>query len=268
MSTILSELESAGFSMETFLKSAGILIAASLLLGLISRYAFGKRSSVNHAVSSAIGILFLYALTVVLYSAGAKYQDFVAPLPFVRLVGDQLTVFSFSGAHYAAICSEILSLIILAFLVNLLDTWLPKGKSILGWLFYRCLTVILALAMHLIVTFLFTTYLPEGIVTYAPTVLLWLLLIMLAVGALKLVVGALLATVNPIIGGLYTFFFATLVGKQLSKAVLTTALLSGIVYALNYFGLTVISIASAALIAYIPLIIVLLLIWYLVNRVL
>ena len=143
-----------------------------------------------------------------------------------------------------------------------------RGKKLLGWLLYRCLTVVLALVLHLIVTYLFTTYLPEGIVTYAPTVLLWLLIIMLAVGALKIVVGALLSTVNPIIGGLYTFFFATLIGKQLSKAVLTTALLSGIVYALNYFGLTVISIASAALVAYVPLLVVLVLVWYLVNRVL
>lgn len=269
MNNIISALESTGFSTETFLKSAAILVIGTLLLGFIGRFVFGKRSSVNHAVSSAIGILFLYALTIVLYSAGAQYHALIAPLPFVGFLGDQLTIFTFAGAHYATVCSEVLSMIILAFLVNLLDVWLPRGKKLLGWLFYRILTVVLALVLHLIVTYLFTTYLPpEGIVTYAPTVLLWLLLIMLAVGALKIVVGALLSTVNPIIGGLYTFFFATLIGKQLSKAVLTTVLLTAIVYALNYFGLTVISIATAALIAYIPLLIILVLIWYLVNRVL
>lgn len=268
MDSIISALESADFCLEAFLKAALVLVIGTLVIGLIARFVFGKRSAVNHAVSSAIGILFLYAATIVLYSAGARFEAFVAPLPFVTFSGDQLTIFSFSGAFYADICSQILSMIILAFLANLLDAWLPKGKGILGWLFWRCVTVVLALALHLLVTYLFTTFLPEGIVVYAPTVLLCLLVIMLAVGALKLLVGLLLSTVNPIIGALYTFFFASMVGKQLSKAMLTTALLAGIVYALNYVGLTAISIASAALVAYIPFLVILVLMWYLVNRVL
>ena len=53
--------------------------------------------------------------------------------------------------------------------------------------------------------------------------LLALLVLLLLVGALKLIVGAVLATVNPLIGAFYTFFFATLAGKALSKAILTTA---------------------------------------------
>ena len=191
-----------------------------------------------------------------------------AGIPFVELSGDHLSIFQFSGAHYAEVCSQLLSMIILAFLVNLLDMLFSKEKKFFGWLIFRCLSVALSLLLHLVVTYLFRTYLPEGIVTYAPTVLLWLLLIMLAVGALKVVVGLVLATVNPIIGALYTFFFATLVGKQLSKAVLTTALLTGLIYALHYIGVTSISIVSAALIAYIPFAIVLILVWYLLNKLL
>ena len=95
-----------------------------------------------------------------------------------------------------------------------------------------------------------------------------LLVVLLLVGALKIVVGAILATVNPLIAAFYTFFFATVVGKALSKAMLTTLLLSLLVYGLNYIGCTVISIASAALIAYIPFLIVLLIIWYVVSKVL
>lgn len=268
MEAILSSLEAVDFSLEAFLKTVLILAIGSLLLGVIARFAFGKRSAVNHAVSSAIGILFLYAVTVVLHSAGAQFQTFIAPLPFVNFTGDRMTIFSFQNADYTMICSQILSMIIMAFLVNLLDSLLPRGKHILSWLFFRCLTVLLAMALHLLVTWLFTTYLPQGIVTYAPAVLLVLLVVMLAVGALKLLVGLVLASVNPLIGILYTFFFATLVGKQLSKAVLTTLLLSALVYALNRLGLIVISIASAALIAYIPLLVLLVVIWYLVHQVL
>ena len=268
MDQILSVLESTGFNFDTFIKAAFLLAVGSILLGAVGRFAFGKRSILNHSVSSAIGILFIYAATVVIHSFGVSFRQLLAPLPFVTFTADMMKIFSFVGADYTVICYELLSMVILAFLANLMDAWLPKGKKLLSWLFFRCLTVILAMVLHILVTWLFTTYLPEGLVTYAPVILLALLVLLLLVGALKLIVGAVLATVNPLIGAFYTFFFATIVGKSLTKAVLTTAILTAMVFGLQYIGCTAISIASAALIAYIPLLIVLLIIWYVVGKIL
>lgn len=267
MEQIKSLLNSIDFDSAIFLKAILILAAGTILLGAIGRFAFGKRSVLNHSVSSAIAILFVYAATVVLYSLGARYQAFIAPMPFVTFSGTEMTLFSFAGSDYTVICTQLLSMIILSFLINLFDVILPNGKRVLGWFIYRCLTVALGMAAHLLVTWLFTTYLPEGLVTYAPTIILALLILLLLVGALKLVVGAVLATVNPLIGAFYTFFFATIVGKALSKAVLTTAILTAIVLALQYIGCTVISIASAALIAYIPILLLLIVVWYVVSRI-
>lgn len=266
MENITSFFSTMEIDFDSFWKAALILLLGTFLLSIFGRFIFGKRSALNNAVSSAIGILFIYAVTVVLRSAGAQFSSLIAPLPFVSISGEQLTLFSFAGAHYTTICSEILSMIILAFLVNLADGWLPRGKNLFSWVFFRCLTVVIAYLLHLIVVGLFAAYLPEGIVTYAPVILLGLLVILLLTGALKILVGALLTTVNPVIGGLYTFFFATIVGKQITKAVLTTAILSAIVIALQYAGIAVISIASAALVAYIPLMIVLIVLWYIVCR--
>jgi hypothetical protein len=268
MQELKDMLAAVDFNSEIFLKAALILAVSCILLGSIGRFVFGKRSALNHAVSSAIGILFIYAATIVLYSMGARYQAFIAPLPFVTISGSQMQLFSFFGSDYTVICTQLLSMIILAFLANLFDGILPKGKKLIGWLFYRCLTVVLAMAAHLVVDWLFTTYLPQGLQIYAPTIVLALLILLLLVGALKIVVGAVLATVNPLIGAFYTFFFATIVGKALSKAVLTTAILSGIVLALNYIGLFTVSIASAALVAYVPLLVLLIALWYIISRVL
>lgn len=267
MEAIVNFFGNMGIEFDTFWKAALILLLGTLVLSLFGRFVFGKRSALNNAVSSAFGILFIYAVTVVLRSAGASFNAFIAPLPFVSISGDQMTLFSFAGAHYTAICSEVLSMIILSFLVNLADGWLPRGKNIFSWVFFRCLTVIIAYLLHLVVVGLFATYLPDGIVTYAPAILLGLLVILLLTGALKILVGALLSTVNPIIGGLYTFFFATVIGKQITKAILTTAILSALVMALQYVGVGVISIASAALAAYIPIMIVLIVLWYIVCRI-
>ncbi len=266
MEKIVSLFHSIGIDFHTFWKAALILLIGTFLMSIFGRFVFGKRSALNNAVSSAIGILFIYAVSVVLRGAGAQFSSLIAPLPFVSISGDQLTLFQFAGAHYTTICTEVLSMIILSFLVNLADGWLPRGKNIFSWVFFRCLTVVIAYLLHLIVVGLFATYLPEGIVTYAPVILLALLALLLLTGALKILVGALLTTVNPIIGGLYTFFFANVVGKQITKAVLTTAILSAIVIALRYAGVTVISIASAALVAYIPIAIILVVLWYIVCK--
>lgn len=268
MNTIVDYFASIGIDFYAFAKTALILLLGTFVISLLGRFIFGKRSVLSAAVSSAIGILFIYVLSVILRSSGARFDQLIAPLPFVSIHGENLALFSFKGAHYTVLCSEILSMIILSFLVNLADGWLPKGKNLLAWVFFRCLTVAIAYLLHLIVVGLFAAFLPQGLVTYAPTVLLWLLVILILTGALKILVGALLSTVHPVIGGLYTFFFATAIGKQITKAVLTSAILAGIVILLRYVGVTVVSIAASALIAYVPFIVLLVALWYLVNHIL
>lgn len=264
MDTIIELFNSVGIDFDTFWKAALIFLIGTILLSVFGRFVFGKRSTLNHAVSSAIGILFIYALTVVLGSTDLAMRQLITPLPFVSIGDGQMVLFTFQNAHYTTICSELLSMVILAFLVNLADSWFPRGKNIFTWILFRCLTVIIGYILHLLVLYLFATYLPEVIVMYAPMILLVLLVLLLLTGTLKIIVGALMATVNPIIGALYTFFFANIIGKQLTKAVLTTAILVGLVFGLQYIGLGVISVASAALAAYIPVLLLLLVVWYLV----
>ena len=267
MNFILNQLEVLGFDTPMFLRAAVLLTIGSILLGTVGRFVFGKRSVLHCSISSAIGIIFIYVATVALQCYGTDLQGMLAPLPFMELKDQAIHFFSFQNAEITVICTQVLSIVILAFLVNLADGWLPKGKNLFTWLFFRVVTVAIGFILHLVVVGLFATYLPEGLVIYAPTVLLALLILMLLTGALKILVGAVLTTVNPIIGGLYTFFFATIIGKQVTKAVLTTAILCGLVFGLQYIGLSSISIALAALTAYIPFLLILVVLWYIVYRV-
>ena len=267
MEAVLNYLKALELDWPYLLKTGGILLLGCLLISLIGRFIFGKKSALSNAVSSAIGIIFICAVTVVLHSFEFDLR-WTPPLPFVSIGADSMVLFDFLTADYKVICSQVLSMIILAFLINLIDGWLPKKENIFAWLFFRCLTVAIAYGLHVLVTWLFNTYLPGVVVTYAPVILLALLVLMLLTGALKIVVGVLVGTVNPVIGALYTFFFANIIGKQISKAVFTTALLAGLVILLRYVGITAVCIASSVLIAYIPFLIVLIALWYLVNRVL
>lgn len=270
MDKIVNLLESIvpeGFQIEAFLKMALFLVLGIIVIGVIGRLAFGKGSVLNRSVSSAISILFIYVITIVIYSFGVNLQFLLAPLPFVSIEGEYLKLLIFNKIQYPQICNQLLSMIILAFLANLADGWLPKGKNLFGWFFFRCLSVVIAMLLHLIASAIINVLLPDGLLTWAPVVLLGLLVLMMLVGALKLLVGLLLSTVSPLIGALYTFFFANVIGKQISKAVLTTGILAGIVWLLHYLGISAVYIASAALAAYIPLLIILLVLWYLVGHI-
>ena len=255
-----------GISFDTFWKAGLVLLIGTFLISIFGRFIFGKRSTLNNAVSSTFAILFIYAGVVVLKGLGSELSAFVTPLPFVTLSADTMHFFSFRSADFLEICSQVLNMIILAFLVNLADSWLPKGKNIFVWLFFRIITVLVAYILHFVVVGLLAKFVPEGIATYAPVILVAVVVLLLLTGALKILVGALLTTVNPIIGGLYTFFFANIIGKQITKAVLTTAILSGLIYALETLGVTAISIAAVVLTAYIPVLIVLIVLWYIVGR--
>ena len=266
MENITEYFHSIGLQFNDFWIAAGILLIGTFLLSIFGRFIFGKRSALNNAVSSAIGILFIYGITVILQTVDTQFSSFIAPLPFVNISEGEMTLFSFENSHYTIICLELLNMIILSFLVNIADGWLPTGKSIFSWVFFRCLTVVIAYMMHFVAVSLIARLLPEGLLLYAPTVLLCILITLLLTGALKIIVGALISTVNPIIGGLYTFFFATIIGKQITKAVLTTAILSALVIGLEYVGITSISIVSAALLGYIPFVVIVVVLWYVVRR--
>lgn len=243
-------------------------IGAFLVLGFLFRIIFGKASSLNHSVSSAAALLCVYAVTVVIYSMGSSLSFILTPLPFVELKGDYLEIFPIMDADRTIISAQILEMIMLGFLMNLLTTWLPQGKNVISWIFFRFLAVVLAVCLNYVIHLLFVNILPESLTEMAPAILLAVLAAALLLGCLKLLVGGALAILNPILGFFYTFFFANIVGKQLTRAIVTAALLTALAYLLNYLEISVIYIASVALLTYLPVIIIALILWYVIGKLL
>ena len=99
-------------------------------------------------------------------------------------------------------------------------------------------------------------------------VLLGVLLVMLLSGVFSLIFGLVIAITNPFLGAMYTFFFSTILGKQISKAVFTGGIVCAILYLLDHFGLVVILISPAALLTYLPLALALLVLWFLIGHLL
>ena len=262
----LAPLIPMDISFVSMVKFIGILILSAGIVCLIFRMLFGKGSSINRAISTGMGILCVYIATIVIYTFDpAGLDQYLVPLPFVKFSGENLYIIPISAADFPTVCAELLSMVILALLYNFADAMLPDGKTSFRWFIFRFFTVSLAIAIHYILHVVTKSYLPDLIVTYAPTILLICLVISLLTGVIGVILGLIITVVNPIFGILYGFFFSSKLGKQISKAMLTTALLTALVALLGYIEYNVISISAEALLSYAPLLAVLMGLWYLIG---
>lgn len=244
-------------------------IAGALIMGCLGRIVLGRHSSLNHSLSSAMAILFIYVTTIVVYTFKPwNLESFLSPLPFVTFFNDYMVVMPVIGIRPTVLSRELLSLIMLAFLVNLTDISLPKGKSILGWCFWRFLSILLSMSLHLIMHWAFDTFLPNVLVTYAPIILLLLLVFMMLLGFLNAILGLVLTITNPLIGAAYTFFFSNIIGKQFTKAFFTAGILSVIIYLMGAFDYNFVNISMMSLTSYVPVAIISLILWYLIGHLL
>lgn len=242
------------------------LVVFALGLGFVFRIFFGPRCTINRSISGFLGGLFVYAVTVVIYTLKPwNLTQYLSPLPFAIFRSDILIVTSAAGCELSILSSQLLCLIILCFIIHLLNFLLPKGRSFLGWLFFRLLAVGLALFLNLAANWALNTFLPDVIANSAPTVLLGVLIVALLVSLFNPLLCILFTVANPVIGLLYTFFFSNTIGKNLTRAVLSAALICGLFYLMEYTGVSVINITRSALLTYLPFGAVLLGVWFLFD---
>ena len=264
----ITMLETHKETVISYAKFLGIVIFGFLLISSLFRLLFGKKAQLNHAVSSAVEILGLYIINIVVYSLGLHWELFLSPLPFISIEGDYLHVMPLLSTDFHLVCEQILKVVAIAFLVNILEDIMPKGKKLLSWYFFRLLTVVLAVGANYLADMLISAFVPETVFAMAETVLLWMLVALILLGSLKFITGIALSFLDPIIGVLYTFFFSNFIGRQLAKALVSTALLPSLVALLDSLSLTTVFIAASALTAYIPLLVIVLVLWYVIGHIL
>ncbi len=245
----------------------GILVVGFLFLSSMLRLLFGKKAQIGKAITSAMEILCLYIICIVIFTFELDVNLFKNPLPFISMEGTTLHIFPIFSADHLRICTQVLKLLMIAFLVNLMNSVIPEGKKLWFWLLMRVITVILALGANELLEMILAIWLPQGIAQYAPLALLAVLAVLILTGSLKLIAGVALGISNPIIGALYTFFFSNFIGRALARSILTTVLITALVVLMNDMELVSISIAVSSLIGLIPFLLVAILLWYIVDRI-
>lgn len=245
---------------------SGLTALAFLAIGILFRICFGKKSSFNQAISTSAGILFVYACTIIVYTFNpGDLSQYLSPLPFAFFREDILIILPFWDTDYMLICGQILSLLILCFIVHIMNHILPTGKHLLTWALFRCIAVVLAIFVNLSATWAINTFFPEEFALYAPSILLTVLGAAILIGLFNPLLCIVFSFVNPIFGLLYTFFFSNFIGKQITKAVLSTALICALFLTMEYWGYSVINITDSAILSYLPFGAIALLVWYLFD---
>lgn len=238
-----------------------------LCLGVVGRVILGKRSALNHSVSSAMAVFFIYIVSTAIYAFRPfDLQRFIVPLPMVTLAENSMVLFPFQGTSLHLICTQILPLLILCFLVNLLDDIIPQGGKVVSWFLLRFLTIGLAMGLNFIAQWAFNTFLPDVLVLYAPMILLGVLAALLLLGVLNVLLGLVLTVVNPILGAIYAFFFSNMIGKEITKAVFSTVLLCLLFIVLDQLGFYQLDISQSSFITYVPMTSFTMLLWYLLGH--
>ena len=219
------------------LKVAVLMSLAVCLLGTILRLIFGRRSSVTRAVSASISIALVYLLSILIYVLLPELRSILPALPFISVSGEAFYLWDIAELSGSVLYGGLLRLFILAFLVNLLESLLPHGKKLISWYFLRCLTVLAALCAYGAICWLVDAFVPQVFTAWSQAIVIILWAAIALIGLTRLLLTLILTVVNPIIAGLYAFFFSNIIGKQLTKSILTTAVIVLLIAALQQFGL-------------------------------
>lgn len=241
-----------------------IVLSVFLLgMGFVLRLFFGNRCAVNRGISGFMSVFFIYTATTVVYSLRPwNLTDYLAPLPYAIFRTDILIICTTSFSDLPLLCAQLLSLIILCFIVHLSNYLLPNVRSFFLWLLMRILSLALAVALFLGANWGINTFFPSVLAQSAPVVLVAVLGATLLVSLFNPLLCILFTAANPVIGLLYTFFFSNTIGKNLTRAVISAAMVYALFYAVETFGFSVIDITPGALLCFSPFAAVLIGIWY------
>lgn len=263
---ILDRALPASFNPGTYFLGLLISVVSVFLVAGIFRLWLGPGSTVNSSISSAVAIISVYGMALVIFSFGGNLQFLFSPLPFISASIDRVNIFPVFSAAWNEICAEFTGLLILLYLMNLLEVWLPKGRNFWSWYGFRFLAMIFAICLHYCLNLLLTNICSVSTLELLPYIILGIVAVILLLAFLKMILKNSIEFLSGFLGLFHTFLFKKSPGKQLLRALVTTLLITGVVCVLNYLSVTGIAIASIALLTYLPFIIIGLLMWYVIDK--
>lgn len=252
------------------LPTLGIIIAVVFIMAVLIRIIADKASRYNHALASAIALLFAYLFLMLIHDSepAGFVKEALRILPLIDYNNGVVTIFQFSGDNVLLVFEELLYAFILSFILIGLDDMIPDAKNALAWIVLQIIIVAMSVFLYWGVIKAINAMIPGVLDSYAPLILGCILLFMIGLGILKLILGLLVVAVNPLLGAVSAFFGTSRVGKALGKAALCSLFLCAVAFFVGNTGLTSFALVDMTfLVCFLPML-VLLLLWFFVGYIL
>ena len=244
-----SSLFPEGFHIMDLLPTLGFIVVVAAVLGILIHTIADKAARYNHALSSAMALLFMYLAVMMLH--GTSAPDFVKEvlkiLPLVDYNGSQIILFQFASENFMEFFREFLYAFILSFVLIGLDDLIPDAKGRIAWIILQLFIICAAVFLYCGVIKAIDVFAPGILDSYAPLILGCILLFMVLLGILKVILSLLLVTVNPLLGAISLFFSTAPLGRALGKATLCALLLCAVTFFMGSSGFTTIQLAEMSI---------------------
>ena len=263
MKKILDQITASGTEPSLLFIGIGVVLAVFLVVYLFCRLFIGKDSLISGSIYTSIAILFIYAGYVLLYALRIPLPRI--HLPFAEIAGDMLVFFSFESG-VLPVCREVLSMLLLALIASLIEHIIPRGQKLLHWALFRLLMVVTTVAAYTALSALISRFIDTKIQEYSSVAVLSSLALLLSTGSLNFLAGTALSSLSPVIAPLFSFFFLSVMGKKILKALVITALFILLVLLLQNFFISAVPVTLNLLVLYVPFALVAAVVWRLLGK--
>ena len=271
ISTYILSLFPEGFNPMDMLKALVYIIAIVFVITALIRMVHKKASQYNHALSSAMALMFMYLLLVQLRRFMPEVVDpLLDRLPLIDLNQEAGTIqlYHFTMKDFAGSCREFLYLFILSFCLIGLDDIIPDAKNTPSWMILQFIIVCIAMAIYSFILKSISHFAPDILDSFAPMILVCILLFMVFLGLLKVILTLMLVAVNPLLGAISAFFSSNKVGLALGKSVMCSLVLTAVAIFMTHQNFALFNLADLTLLVCILPMAVGLLLWVVIGHIL
>ncbi len=252
---------------ETALKMLLIVALVMIVAGIILRFVCHAIVDMPRAASACLAMIFIYVLAVCTMGYEAQSSLFMNALPFIGDGVDYHSIYATMKTDFDRFFIEVAKLFVMAFFINLAqDLFIRRRKrNFFIWWLLQSVVIVGALLVNYGVDYLLRTYLPDGFADWLPVVIFCVIGLLLLLTLVKLIFNLL----NPLLALVLGFFSGNLVGRTLTKAFLSTALLTAVVVVTDWLGYgQVLYQLTLGIDVVVPVVLLLIFVWYLVWRIL
>lgn len=210
------------------------------ILRFLLKHIFTKAEHLRRALSVSMNILLIYCIFMVCYVFNPLHiQNYLGRLhlPFIKFEEDKL-LFLFSIHNtFPELCTQILGMVFLAFLVSQVFDFVPGNLTPLGMRTQRFIATLFSIVVYYGACWALekvTSRIPEEYLPFIPIGVLGALIVLFILGWLKGLMVKMLVLVNPTFDGLSGFFFKNRFGKHITRAMYATFLLTALAIGLEW----------------------------------